>query len=44
MPRLEGKASNAPAMLVTVVLVLGVAFVVLEYLGIINFLPNFGRV
>lgn len=44
MPRLQGKPSNAPAMLVTGILLLAAAFVVLEYFGVINVLPNFGRV
>ena len=43
MPRLEGKSSNAPAKLVTGILLLAAAFVVLEYFGIINVLPNFGQ-
>ena len=44
MPRLQGKPSNAPAMLVTGILLLAAAFLVLEYFGVINVLPNFGRV
>lgn len=44
MPRLEGKSSNAPAMLITGILLLVAAFVVLEYFGVINLLPNFGQV
>lgn len=42
MPRLQGKSSSAPAML-TVFLVLVAAFLVLEYFGVINLIPNFGR-
>lgn len=44
MPRLQGKPSNVPAMLVTGILLLAAALVVLEYFGVINALPNFGRV
>ncbi len=44
MPRLQGKPSNAPAMLLTGILLLAAALVVLEYFGVINVLPNFGRV
>ena len=44
MPRLEGKPSNAPAMLLTGILLLAAALVVLEYFGVIDILPNFGRV
>lgn len=43
MPRLEGKSSNAPAMIITCILLLAAAFVVLEYFGVINVLPNFGK-
>ena len=42
MPRLQGKSSSAPAVL-TMMLVLLAAFLVLEYLGVINLIPNFGR-
>jgi hypothetical protein len=42
MPRLQGKSSSAPAVL-TVILVLVAAFLVLEYFGVINVIPNFGR-
>ena len=42
MPRLQGKSSNAPAVL-TVILVLVGAFLVLEYFGAIDLIPNFGR-
>ena len=42
MPRLQGKSSSAPAAL-TVMLVLVAAFLVLEYFGVINLIPNFGR-
>ena len=42
MPRLQGKSSSVPAML-TVTLVLVAAFLVLEYFGVINVIPNFGR-
>lgn len=42
MPRLQGKSSSAPAAL-TVMLVLVAAFLVLEYFGVINVIPNFGR-
>lgn len=44
MPRLQGKTSNLPATLLTVILLLVIAFVVLEYVGVINVLPNFGKV
>ena len=44
MPRLQGKPSNSPAMILTGILILAAAFVVLEYFGVINVLPNFGRV
>jgi hypothetical protein len=42
MSRLQGKSSNAPALL-TVALLLFAALVVLEYLGVINLVPGFGR-
>ena len=42
MPRLQGKSSSAPAMLM-VFLVLVAAFLALEYFGVINLIPNFGR-
>ena len=42
MPRLQGKSSSAPAVL-TAMLVLVAAFLVLEYFGVINLIPNFGR-
>jgi hypothetical protein len=42
MPRLQGKSSSAPAVL-TVILVLVAAFFVLEYFGVIDVIPNFGR-
>ena len=42
MPRLQGKSSNAPAVL-SLVFVLIAAFVILEYFGVINLIPDFGR-
>lgn len=42
MPRLQGKSSKAPS-LVTIVIVLVAVFLVIEYLGIIDLVPNFGR-
>jgi hypothetical protein len=42
MPRLEGERSNAGVWLVLLLVVLVVAFVLLEYLGMINLIPNFG--
>ncbi len=43
MPRLEGKRSSASLYVVSLfVLVVGAA-VLVEYFGIINLIPNFGR-
>ncbi len=42
MPRLQGKSSSAPALL-TVALLLIAALIALEYLGVVNLVPNFGR-
>lgn len=42
MTRLQGKASNAPAILTALVILL-LAFLGLEYFGIIDLVPNFGR-
>jgi hypothetical protein len=42
MPRLEGERSNAGVWVVLLLVVLVIAFVLLEYLGMINLIPNFG--
>ena len=42
MPRLEGKPSGLPQVVVWVLILLAV-FLVLEYLNIIDIVPNFGR-
>ena len=42
MPRLQGKSSSAPAVF-TVLFLLVATFLVLEYFGVINLIPNFGR-
>jgi hypothetical protein len=44
MPRLEGERSNAGAWIVMLILLLVIAFVLLEFFGVINLIPNFGRV
>jgi hypothetical protein len=42
MPRLEGERSNTGVYLVFLIVLLLVAFVLLEYVGIINLIANFG--
>lgn len=42
MPRLEGERSNAGLWVVLLLVALVIAFVLLEYVGIINLVPNFG--
>ncbi len=42
MPRLQGKSSSTPAILV-VLLVMVATFLVLEYFGVVNLIPDFGR-
>lgn len=42
MPRLQGKSSSTPAV-VMVLLVVVATFLVLEYFGVVNVIPDFGR-
>jgi hypothetical protein len=42
MPRLEGERSNAGTWIVLLLVVLVIAFVLLEYFGVIDLIPNFG--
>jgi len=42
MPRLQGERSNAGMWIVLLLVVLVIAFVLLEYFGVINLIPNFG--
>ncbi len=42
MPRLEGERSNTGLYIVLLLVLLIVAFVLLEYAGMIDLIPNFG--
>ncbi len=43
MPRLEGQSSNSGMVIITVLVLALLAFVLLEYFGIINLIAFFGR-
>ncbi|HEX6290341.1 MAG TPA: hypothetical protein VFZ66_14200 [Herpetosiphonaceae bacterium] len=42
MPRLEGQRSNTGLYVVLLLVLLLVVFVLIEYAGLINLIPNFG--
>jgi hypothetical protein len=42
MPRLEGERSNTGLYIVLLLVLLIVAFVLLEYAGVVDLIPNFG--
>lgn len=43
MPRLVGKRSNNKANIIVLIMLVAIVGVMLEYLGVINIVPGFGR-